>query len=77
MLDTINGIDVVLVVIATAGWTAWRIERASSPVYRLRQPNASVRKAKRTMRENDAMLLRTERLYGKTTEVYDHERQGL
>lgn len=34
MLETINGIDLVLALLAAAGWTAWRIERASSPVYR-------------------------------------------
>ena len=68
MLDTINGIDVVLVVIATAGWTAWRIERASSPVYRLRQPNASVQRA---------AVAHDERRFDEDTEVYDHERQGL
>jgi hypothetical protein len=29
MLETINGIDLVLALLAAAGWTAWRIERTS------------------------------------------------
>lgn len=30
MLETVNGLDLVLAVLALAGWTAWRLERLHS-----------------------------------------------